>query len=45
VRETAADGSLVWEYVNRYDAEDVAELGEARLYASSYFQVGDWSCP
>jgi arylsulfotransferase ASST len=45
VRETDTSGKLVWEYVNRYDAESVAEIGEARLYPSDYFQVKDWSCP
>lgn len=45
VRETDAEGRLVWEYVNRYNDEEVAEIGEARLYPSQYFQVEDWSCP
>jgi hypothetical protein len=45
VRETDANQKLVWEYVNRYDDNRVAELGEARLYPSSYFTVKDWSCP
>jgi hypothetical protein len=45
VRETDANQKLVWEYVNRYSDDLVAELGEARLYPSSYFNVSDWSCP
>jgi hypothetical protein len=35
---------VVWEYLNRYDADDVAEIGEARRYSADYFHVKDWSC-
>lgn len=42
--ETNAAGEIVWEYINRYDAENVAELSEARLYSPDYFTVDDWSC-
>jgi hypothetical protein len=45
VRETAADGTLLWEYVNRYNDEEIAELGEARLYPAGYFTVNNWTCP
>jgi hypothetical protein len=45
VIETDATGKIFWEYVNRYDAENVAELTEARLYPKEYFNVIDWSCP
>jgi hypothetical protein len=44
VFETDASGKIVWEYVNRYSANWVAEVTEARLYAASYFTVKDWSC-
>jgi hypothetical protein len=44
VLETNADGRLVWNYINRYSAEKVAEITEARLYSSAYFDVKDWSC-
>jgi hypothetical protein len=44
VLELDASGNLVWQYVNRYDADEVAELGEARLYPAEYFHVKDWSC-
>jgi len=45
VIETDADGNVVWEFVNRYDDENVAEITEARLYPKDYFTVADWSCP
>lgn len=44
VIETDAAGQVVWEYVNHYDDENVAELTEARLYPNGYFDVADWSC-
>ena len=42
--ETDAEGRIVWEFINRYDDSDVAELTEATLYAADYFSVTDWSC-
>ena len=45
VREVSASGALLWEYINRLDEDEVAELGEARVYAPDYFTVTDWSCP
>ena len=45
VIETDANGQIVWEYVNRYDEDRVAEISEARLYPEGYFTVQDWSCP
>jgi hypothetical protein len=45
VRETDANGNLVWEYVNRFSPDEIAEIGEARVYPASYFSVTDWSCP
>jgi hypothetical protein len=44
VLEADATGRIVWEYVNRYDADNVAEITEARLYPRDYFSVSDWSC-
>lgn len=38
-------GKVVWEYINRYDAEQVAEVTGAVLHPRSYFTVSDWSCP
>ncbi len=45
VFEIDAQGQVIWEYINRYDAERVLEITEARLYPNSYFAVSDWSCP
>jgi hypothetical protein len=42
--ETDASGKIVWEYINRYDADRIAELTEARIYPSGYFDVEDWHC-
>ncbi len=44
VFETDSAGRTIWEYVNRYDADDVAEITEARVYPASYFSVADWVC-
>lgn len=44
VFETDSSGRTVWEYVNRYDADEVAEITEARIYPADYFTVSDWSC-
>ncbi len=45
VLETNSEGQIVWEYINRYDRENVAEITEARLDPREYFTVEDWSCP
>ena len=45
VREVSDSGALLWEYINRLDEDEVAEIGEARVYAPDYFTVSDWSCP
>ena len=44
VFETNSEGDVVWEYINRYSAAEVAEITEARIYPASYFTVSDWSC-
>ena len=44
VFETDPAGNVIWQYVNQYDADYVAEISEARLYSASYFDVPDWSC-
>lgn len=43
VFETDKDGNIVWEYINRYDEDEVAEISEARVYPKSYFTVTDWT--
>ena len=45
VIEVDAEGETVWEFVNAFDAEHVAEITGARLLPQSYFTVEDWSCP
>ncbi len=44
VFETDATGNVIWEYINRYSSEEVAEITEARIYPESYFSVSDWAC-
>jgi len=44
ILETDASGQVIWEYINRYDQNEVAELTEARVYPANYFDVTDWSC-
>ena len=45
VFETDRDGRIVWQFINRYDQDDIAEITEARIHPSEYFEVRDWSCP
>ena len=45
VFEVDANRKIVWEYINRYDEDEVLEVTEARIYPSSYFTVEDWNCP
>jgi hypothetical protein len=45
VLETDARGDVVWQYLNRYSSEEVAELTEGRVYPAGYFTVEDWPCP
>lgn len=42
VFETDESGTVVWEYLNRYNDEECAELSEARIYPAEYFTVGEW---
>jgi hypothetical protein len=44
VFQVDAAGTTVWEYIDRYDADNVLEMTGARAYPASYFTVGDWSC-
>jgi len=37
-------GQVVWEYINRYDANNAAWLHGAEAWPRSYFTVKDWSC-
>ncbi len=42
VFEADRDGRVVWEFINRYNDNEVAEISEARLYPNGYFTVPDW---
>lgn len=42
--ETDPAGQIVWEYINRYSKDEVAEVTEARIYPAGYFNVSDWAC-
>lgn len=42
--EFDSNGTVIWEYINRYDETRVAEISEARLYDRGYFKIDDWSC-
>ena len=42
VFEIDDNGRKIWEYINRYDADEVAEITEARVYHSSYFSKTNW---
>ena len=44
VLETDRNGRIVWQFINRYDQDDVAEITEARVYPPEYFEVRDWAC-
>lgn len=44
VFETNADNQIVWEYINRYNKDEVAEITEARIYPENYFDVTHWNC-
>jgi len=44
VFETDTEGNTIWEYINRYDSDEVAEISEARVYQAGYFRVSDWAC-
>jgi len=46
VFEVDPEGRIVWEFINRYDSDEVAEITEARIYPESYFtfNVDEWPC-
>ncbi|MFQ5347378.1 MAG: arylsulfotransferase family protein [Rhodothalassiaceae bacterium] len=45
VFEVTPAGDIVWEYINRYDADRIILLHEGTRYPRDYFTVADWSCP
>ena len=42
--EADASGRIVWEYINRYDDDEIAILTEAIVYEDEYFNVSNWDC-
>lgn len=42
--ESNQSGEIVWEYINRYDDNFVAEITEARRIGRDYFTVSNWAC-
>ncbi len=44
VFEIDISGNIIWEYINRYSQQEVAEITEARVYPIDYFDVAKWSC-
>ncbi len=37
-------GDIVWEFINRFDRDNVALVNEATRYPEDYFTVEDWAC-
>lgn len=44
VFEVTTEGELVWEFINRYDDDEVAHVSDAIRYPEGYFS-GNWTCP
>lgn len=44
VFEVTPDGELVWEFINRYDDDEVARLSDAVRYPPDHFRVETWTC-
>ncbi len=42
--EVDPDGDLVWEFINRYDEDEVARINDALRYPEEYFTVTNWDC-
>ncbi len=45
VLEVNPAGTVVWEYINRYNDDRVAAIYGALRYPEDYFTVTDWTCP
>ena len=37
-------GDIVWEFMNRFDEDEVASVTQADRYPEDYFTVEDWAC-
>jgi len=44
VIEVNSDGNIVWEFISRFDEDEVAEIADAIRYPEDYFNVTDWTC-
>jgi hypothetical protein len=44
VLEVTPDGQIAWEFVNRYDDDEVAIVTQATRYAEGYFTLDNWEC-
>jgi outer membrane protein assembly factor BamB len=44
VFEVTPDGTVVWEFINRYDEASLAFISGATRYPEHYFSVKDWAC-
>lgn len=44
VFEVTPEGEVVWEFINRYDEDEVARINDATRYAEGYFSVDEWAC-
>jgi predicted outer membrane repeat protein len=44
VFEVTDAGTIVWEFINRYDEDAVARLSDAIRYPEGYFSVTNWDC-
>jgi hypothetical protein len=42
--EGTPDGQIVWEFINRFDADFTADVTEATRYPEQYFTVNSWAC-
>jgi hypothetical protein len=45
VFEIADNGEIVWEYINRYDEDNVAVIQQADRYPLEYARLDDGDCP
>lgn len=42
VFELDNNNNIIWEFINRYDSDEVAEVTGARIYPASYFHQTTW---
>jgi hypothetical protein len=45
-REVSRSHGVVWEYVNRYSRDEIAQMTQAQLYPARYFtfDTDAWPC-